>query len=357
MTTLLQLTFLLSLTLGERLTLMGVLLFVLLTSVAYTVYAERRIAAAIQNRIGPNRVGFDFIPQLGFLKGMAGLGQPIADVLKLLFKEDIVPSASHRFYHLLAPMISLFAALTTIAVVPIAAGVAIADVDIGVLYILAITSIGVYGITLAGWASNSKYSLLGGLRSSAQMISYEIAMGLSVVSVVVIADSLSMTKIVESQTANPLYWNCFRNFLGFICFVVASFAECNRAPFDLPEAEQELVGGYNTEFGSMKFALFFLAEYANMIVASAVITTLFLGGYQVPFWAEAPWWLQVGAFTVKTLFMMFVFIWVRWTIPRFKYNQLMDLGWRKLLPLALFNLLLIAVGVLIFGDTPTAHLD
>ncbi len=350
MTNLIHLPLLLSLTLGERLALMGVVLFVLLTSVAYTVYAERKIAAAIQNRIGPNRVGFDLIPQLGFLKGMAGLGQPIADVLKLLFKEDVVPASANRFYHLLAPMISLFAALTTIAVVPVAAGLVIADIQIGVLYILAITSLGVYGLTLAGWASNSKYSLLGGLRSSAQMISYEIAMGLSVVSVVVLANSLSMTAIVESQTANPLYWNCFRNFLGFICFVVASFAECNRAPFDLPEAEQELVGGYNTEFGSMKFALFFLAEYANMIVASAVISTLFLGGYQVPFWSEAPWWLQVGAFVTKTLFMMFVFIWVRWTIPRFKYNQLMDLGWRKLLPLALFNLLLISVGVLIFGS-------
>ncbi len=350
MTTLTHLPLLLTLTLGERLALMGVVLFVLLTSVAYTVYAERKIAAAIQHRIGPNRVGFDLIPQLGFLKGLAGLGQPIADVLKLLFKEDVVPASANRFYHLLAPMISLFAALTTIAVVPVASGLVIADIQIGVLYILAITSLGVYGLTLAGWASNSKYSLLGGLRSSAQMISYEIAMGLSVVSVVVLANSLSMTAIVESQTANPLYWNCFRNFLGFICFVVASFAECNRAPFDLPEAEQELVGGYNTEFGSMKFALFFLAEYANMIVASAVIATLFLGGYQVPFWNDAPWLVQVGAFVTKTLFMMFVFIWVRWTIPRFKYNQLMDLGWRKLLPLALFNLLLISVGVLILGE-------
>lgn len=349
MTDLLSLPILLSLTLGERLALMGAILFVLLTSVAYTVYAERKIAAAIQNRIGPNRVGFDLIPQLGFLKGMAGLGQPLADVVKLLFKEDIVPAASNKFYHLLAPMISLFAALTTIAVVPIASGLAIADVEIGVLYILAITSLGVYGITLAGWASNSKYSLLGGLRSSAQMISYEIAMGLSIVSVVVLANSLSMTDIVESQTANPLHWNCFRNALGFICFVVASFAECNRAPFDLPEAEQELVGGYNTEFGSMKFALFFLAEYANLIVASSVIATLFLGGYHVPFWSEAPWWLQVGAFVAKTLLMLFVFIWVRWSIPRFKYNQLMDLGWRKLMPLALANLLLISVGVLIFG--------
>jgi NADH-quinone oxidoreductase subunit H len=327
----------LSLTLTERLFLMAGILFVQLTMVAYTVYAERKIAAAIQRRTGPNRVG------------PLGLLQPVADVVKLIFKEDVTPAAANKFYHLLAPMISLFAALTTIAVVPIAKGLVIADVSIGMLYVLAITSLGVYGITLAGWASNSKYSLLGGLRSSAQMISYEIAMGLAVVSVVVLSDSLVMTDVVEAQTANPLYWNCFRNFIGFICFTVAAFAECNRAPFDLPEAEQELVGGYNTEFGSMKFALFFLAEYANLIVASTVIATLFFGGYQVPFWADAPWWAQVPAFIAKTLFMMFVFIWVRWTIPRFKYNQLMDLGWKKLLPLALFNLLLMAVGVLVLG--------
>jgi NADH-quinone oxidoreductase subunit H len=334
----------LTLTLGDRLLLMGGVLFVLLTSVAYTVYAERRIAAAIQNRIGPNRVG------------LFGLLQPIADVVKLLFKEDVVPNAANPFYHFLAPIISLFAALTTIAVVPLAHGVVIADVNIGILYILAITSLGVYGITLAGWASNSKYSLLGGLRSSAQMISYELAMGLAVVSVVVLSDSLIMTDIVESQTSNPLYWNCFRNALGFIIFTTAAFAECNRTPFDLPEAEQELVGGYNTEFGSMKFALFFLAEYANLIVASTVIATLFLGGYQVPFVNESTGLpmgvliaLQVGAFLTKTLFMMFVFIWVRWTLPRFKYNQLMDLGWKKLLPLALLNLILMAIGVLLFG--------
>ncbi|ACF13073.1 NADH dehydrogenase (quinone) [Chloroherpeton thalassium ATCC 35110] len=324
-----------------RMMLMGVVLFVLLTAVAYTVYAERRIAALIQNRLGPNRVG------------PFGLLQPLADVLKLLLKEDIVPKEANRFFHLLGPMISLFAALSTIAVVPYAYGWAIADVSIGILYVLAITSLGVYGLTISGWASNSKYSLLGGLRSSAQMISYEIAMGLAIVSVVVLSDSLSMTAIVESQTSNPLYWNCFRNVLGFIIFTVAAFAETNRTPFDLPEAEQELVGGYHTEYSSMKFALFFLAEYANMIVASTVITTLFLGGYQVPFLDSQSGLdgmllalLQVGAFVAKTLFMMFVFIWVRWTLPRFKYNQLMDLGWKKLLPLALFNLLLVSFGVI-----------
>ncbi len=337
-----------TLDLGQRILLGITLIATIILGVVLTVWSERRIAAAIQHRVGPNRVG------------PFGLLQPFADVLKLLFKEDVTPAAASRFYHLLAPMISLFAALTTIAVVPFASGVVIADVSVGILYILAITSIGVYGLTIAGWASGSKYSLLGGLRSSAQMISYEIAMGLSVVSVVLLADSTRMTDIVASQTSNPLYWNCWRNAIGFICFTVAAFAECNRAPFDLPEAEQELVGGYNTEFGSMKFATFFLAEYANMIVASAVIATLFLGGYQVPFVDESLglpplvlMLLQIGAFLVKTVFMVFVFIWVRWSVPRFKYNQLMDLGWRVLLPLALFNLLLIAIGILVLGEKVT----
>ncbi|KER10548.1 MAG: NADH:ubiquinone oxidoreductase subunit H [[Candidatus Thermochlorobacteriaceae] bacterium GBChlB] len=323
--------------LAHRVALGVVMITVIILSVVLTVWSERRVAAFIQHRVGPNRVG------------PFGLLQPFADVMKLLFKEDVVPSSANRFYHVLAPMISLFAAMTTVAVVPFANGIAIADVNVGMLYILAITSLGVYGLTIAGWASNNKYSLLGGLRSSAQMISYELAMGLSVVSVIVLADSLNMTNIVESQTANPLYWNCFRNFLGFVCFTVAAFAECNRAPFDLPEAEQELVGGYNTEFGAMKFAMFFLAEYANMIVASMVIVTLFLGGYQVPFWSEAPWFVQVGAFAAKTVLMIFVFIWVRWSVPRFKYSQLMNLGWKSLLPLALLNLLLVAAGVLLLG--------
>jgi NADH-quinone oxidoreductase subunit H len=328
---------LLAMELGGRLILGVAMITVIILSVVLTVWSERRVAALIQHRVGPNRVG------------PFGLLQPFADVMKLLFKEDVVPASANRFYHLLAPMISLFAAMTTVAVVPFANGIVIADVGVGILYILAITSLGVYGLTLAGWASNNKYSLLGGLRSSAQMISYELAMGLAVVSVVVVSDSLNMTAIVESQSANPLYWNCFRNFIGFICFTVAAFAECNRAPFDLPEAEQELVGGYNTEFGGMKFALFFLAEYANMIVASMVIVTLFLGGYQIPFWTDAPWFAQAGMFAAKTIFMIFFFIWVRWSVPRFKYSQLMNLGWKTLLPLSLFNLLLMAAGVLLFG--------
>jgi NADH-quinone oxidoreductase subunit H len=351
----LNMSILLVLDFGDRMAIMGIALFVLLTSVAYTVYAERRIAALIQNRVGPNRVGFDLIPQLKFLKGAAGLGQPLADVIKLLFKEDVAPTTSNKFLHAAAPIISLVAALTTIAVVPFANGIAIANPSVGMLYILAITSLGVYGITLSGWSSNSKYSLLGGLRSSAQMISYEISMGLAVVSVMILANSLNMNDIVQSQTSNPLYWNVFRNFFGFVIFTTAAFAETNRAPFDLPEAEQELVGGYHTEYSSMKFALFFLAEYANMIVASTVITTLFLGGYQVPFVNEQSGLsestlhlLQVGAFVTKTLFMMFVFIWVRWTLPRFKYSQLMTLGWRYMLPLGLANLFLMALGVLIF---------
>jgi NADH-quinone oxidoreductase subunit H len=332
-----------SLELSDRLLLLGGVLFVFLTAVAYTVYFERRIAAFIQHRVGPNRVG------------PLGLFQPLADVIKLLLKEDIVPAAANKFFHLLGPMISVFAALTTIAVIPFASGVAIADVGVGILYILAITSLGVYGITISGWASNSKYSLLGGLRSSAQMISYEISMGLAIVSVIVLSNSLNMGDIVENQTSNPLYWNVFRNFVGFVVFTVAAFAETNRTPFDLPEAEQELVGGYHTEYSSMKFALFFIAEYANMVVASMVITTLFLGGYQVPFVDMATGLdplvlvlLQVGSFILKTVFIVFVFIWVRWTLPRFRYDQLMDLGWKKLLPLALLNLLLISTFIIVY---------
>lgn len=340
----------------NALILIGAALFVLLTAAAYTVYAERKVAALIQQRVGPNRVG------------PLGLLQPLADVIKLLLKEDIVPHAADKFIHFLAPVISVTIALVTMAVIPFAkADVAltegtsgflqIADVNVGILYILAIASIAVYGVTLAGWSSNSKYALLGGLRASAQMISYELAMGLSVVSVVLLTnatytgdgDFLKLTSIVEAQR---FAWNAFINPLGFLIFVVASFAEANRTPFDLVEAEQELVGGFHTEYSSMKFALFFVAEYIHVIIASTLITTLFLGGYLGPFegaigvadWspvAQLLWGL--AWFSIKTLFFIFVFLWVRWTLPRFKYNQLMDLGWKRFLPLALANLMLIAL--------------
>ena len=248
-------------------------MLIILTTVANLVYAERKVSASIQNRIGPNRVG------------PWGLLQAPADVLKLFLKEDIVPAKANRFVHSLAPVISIVVAMTTIAVVPFGDRITlfgreiklmIADVNIGVLYVLALTSLGVYGITLSGWSSNNKYSLLGGLRSSAQMISYELTMGLSVVGVIMVAGSLELDRIVESQAG--LAWNAFLTPIGFILFVVASFAETNRLPFDLPEAEPELVGGYHTEYSGMKFGTFFLAEYANMITSSALIVTLFLGG-------------------------------------------------------------------------------
>ncbi len=326
----------------------AVVVGVLLMGVAYSVYAERRVSALIQNRYGPNRVG----PE--------GLFQPFADVLKLVLKEDIVPAKANKAIHTLAPMISIFVALTTIAVVPFGnvihlfdrdISLQITDVNVGILYILALTSLGVYGITLSGWSSNNKYSLFGGLRSSAQMISYELSMGLAVVGVILITGSLSLQDIVRHQFGWK--WNLVLQPVGFIIFLIASFAETNRTPFDLPEAEPELVGGYHTEYSSMKFALFFLAEYANMIVASAVITTLYLGGWQFPYLqnfglpAMAVSLLQVLVFVLKVIFMVLFFIWVRWSIPRFRYDQLMNVGWKILLPLALLNIVVTAIVVML----------
>ena len=327
----------------------GILNFLLLTASAL-VYAERKVSGYIQNRPGPNRVG------------PGGFFQPFADVFKLIFKEDIRPAAAHPFIHSLAPLLMVVIAMSTAAVIPFARGIVIADVGVSVLVILALTSITVYGVTLAGWSSNSKYSLLGGLRSAAQMISYELSMGLAVVSVVLIAGSLRLVEIVESQSWGwaVFGWNVFRNPIGAIIFIVTAFAETNRAPFDLPEAEQELVGGYHTEYSGMKFGMFFLAEYVNFFVASFVIVTLFFGGYLIPFeplfadwfYANGFGWLlavlQILTFLLKVAFFAFLFIWVRWTLPRFKYNQLMVLGWKYLLPLALANALVIALGVAFF---------
>lgn len=321
---------------------------VLLTAVAYTVYAERKVSAFIQNRIGPNRVG------------PYGLLQPLVDAVKLLMKEDIVPERANKFVHSLAPALSIIVALSTFAVIPFGDSIElfgrqiqlqIADVNVGILYILAMLSLGVYGITLSGWASNSKYSLLGGLRSSAQMISYELSMGLAVIGVILINGTLQLDTIVQAQYGWK--WNIILQPVGFIIFLVAAFAETNRAPFDLPEAEQELVGGYHTEYSSMKFALFFLAEYAAIIVASAVITTLYLGGWQFPYLQEfglpamVVSILQVLTFMVKVTALVFFFIWIRWTIPRFRYDQLMNLGWKVMLPIALANLLITAFVILL----------
>jgi len=327
-------------------TVMGILLGV----VAYVVLLERRVAAAIQNRIGPNRVGWQ------------GLLQPLADVVKLVMKEDIVPRNANKFLHDLAPVISISIAMTTMAVIPFGDTITlfgrtiklqIADINIGVLYILAMTSLGVYGVTLSGWSSNSKYSLLGGLRSSAQMLSYELSMGLAVIGVIMIAGSLRLDRIVEMQSG--WMWNIVLQPIGFITFTVAAFAETNRHPFDLPEAEPELVGGYHTEYSGLKFGLFFLAEYSNMVIASALITTLFLGGWQIPFAAEMGLSgnllsvLQVGAFCLKVLLLVLFFIIIRWTIPRFRYDQLMNLGWKVMLPLAILNILATGVAILMLG--------
>ncbi len=325
----------------------GVVLAVLLTGVAYSVYAERRVSAFIQNRYGPNRVG----PE--------GLLQPLVDVVKLLMKEDIVPEKANKFIHSLAPTLSIIVSLSTIAVIPFGDTITIgdrviklqiADVNVGILYFLAMTSLGVYGITLSGWSSNSKYSLLGGLRSSAQMISYELSMGLAVIAIILINGSLQLDTIVQNQAGWK--WNIILQPVGFIIFLTAAFAETNRAPFDLPEAEQELVGGYHTEYSSMKFALFFLAEYANVIVSSAMITTLYLGGWQIPYLqdiglpAMVTSILQMLAFMAKIILLVLFFIWVRWTVPRFRYDQLMNLGWRVLLPLGILNLVVTAVVVM-----------
>ena len=288
--------------------------------------------------------------------GPQGIFQPLADGIKFLMKEDIIPGGVDKPIFILAPAILLIPALMTFAVIPFGSDITlfgrqiplqVADVNVGILYILALTSIGVYGIVLAGWSSNSKYSLLGGLRSSAQLISYELAMGLAVVSIILLSGSLKLNDIVGDQQGHFLSWNVFKQPLAFLIFLVAVYAETNRLPFDLSEAEQELVGGYHTEYSSMKFAMFFMAEYANMITAAALTVTLFFGGWDVPFVNEAAlgMWgamLSVTSFILKMGFFLFLFIWVRWTFPRFRYDQLMKLGWKVMLPLALFNIFLTA---------------
>jgi NADH-quinone oxidoreductase subunit H len=330
-----------------KILLIIVLLFL---TVAYLTYFERKVSAWAQNRIGPNRVGWK------------GLLQPFADVFKLLLKEDIVPEKADRIVHLLAPMISLFIAFSTFAVIPFGPEVhllgydiplVVADVNMGILFVLALTSLAVYGLTLAGWSSGSKYSLLGGIRSSAQMISYEISMGFSIGGVLLLSESLRPIAIVESQSG--WMWNAIVQPIGFITFLVSAFAETNRLPFDLPEAEPELVGGFHTEYSSMKFAGFFLSEYANMIIASALIVTLYLGGWQIPYIdllglpSGLVAILQIGAFIFKLVAVLFFFLWIRWSLPRFRYDQLMNLGWKVMFPLSLINIVWVALLIMIFG--------
>jgi NADH-quinone oxidoreductase subunit H len=319
-----------------------VVLFVLLTIVAYAVWFERKVVARMQSRWGPTRVG----PH--------GLLQPLADAIKLLTKEDITPAGVFRLVYLAAPCLAVITALMAFAVIPFGpsrsvSGVElfqIADLDIGLLFILSVGSMGVYGIALAGWSSNSKYSLLGGLRSSAQMISYELAMGIALVGVLLLSGSLSLRSIVESQSGTYWgffpRWNVFPQCIGFFCYLTAAIAETNRLPFDLPEAETELVAGYHTEYSSMRFAMFFLAEYANMVMVSCLATVLFFGGWHGPVFG--PSWMETLLplvwFSLKVLCFLFLYVWLRGTLPRFRYDQLMAFGWKFLIPVALGNLVL-----------------
>jgi NADH-quinone oxidoreductase subunit H len=331
------------------------LLAVVLGIMNYTVYAERRISALIQDRLGPNRVG------------PAGLFQPIADAAKFLLKEDFTPAHVNKFYYWLAPCLAMIPAITTLAVVPFGStlfGVpmVIADINVGVLFVFAIASLGVYGIVLAGWSSNSKYPFLGGVRSTSQMISYELSLGLAVIPVFLLVGQLRLTEVVRYQIENgwmiaPFIgdWGNLHKWLlaipmviSFVVFTIAIFAETNRLPFDLPEAETELVGGYHTEYGSMKFGLFFLGEYVAMITGSAIIVTLFLGGWHfpgVPDGSHGWGWglLNIFIFFSKIATLLFVFIWVRWTLPRFRYDQLMRLGWVFFFEIALVNIFLMAI--------------
>ena len=367
---------------GVLLAFQGVLMIV-----AYTVLAERKVLGWIQGRIGPNRVGY------------WGIAQPFADLFKFIFKEDIVPDKSTKFVYFLAPLVALTCALMPIVVYPFGPRLTdplgwisqylvwifsyvpyvsqslidatnwlvpqaqnmpltIGRIDVGVLYVLGITSVGVYGIALAGWSSNNKYSLMGGLRSSAQMISYELAMGASVIGVVMLAGSVDLGGIVAAQTSSPFKWFIIPQFIGFIVFLIAAFAETNRVPFDLPEAETELVAGFHTEYSALKFALFFMAEYVNMFTVSVMCVTLFLGGWYLPGlgwfgnWLSASFgfgWLIPGTviyalishigFIIKICCFLFFYIWIRGTLPRFRFDQLMNFGWKFLLPLALANVI------------------
>ena len=333
-----------------QLVIIVVVFHALLLSAAAMVWVERRLAAALQQRLGPIRVGWQ------------GLLQPFADVIKLMFKEELRPKAADALLFALAPIISATCAFAAFAVVPFGARTTffgllsepmllqVADVNVAALVIFAIASMSVYGIVLAGWSSNSKYSLIGGLRSSAQMISYELSYGMALVSVLLVGNSLSLTDIVNGQAGAWFgvvpRWFIFLQPLGFLIFLTAGVAETNRAPFDFPEAEQELVAGYHTEYSSMSFAMFFLAEYVNMVTVSAVAADLFLGGWHGPFLPESLGWIW---FLLKVGALLFFYVWMRWTLPRYRYDQLMKFGWKVMLPASVLNLIATAAGVLYFG--------
>lgn len=335
----------------EKFILIAAIVTLSMVVAMYSTYGERKIAAFLQDRIGPNRAG------------PFGLFQPLADGLKLFMKEEIIPLASNRFLFILGPMLAMITAMLTSAVIPWGSTIEIggrqvplqiADINIGILYIFGVVSLGVYGIMIGGWASNNKFSLLASIRGASQMISYELAMGLSLIAVLMISGSLRMSVIVSEQMQNG--WNIIYQPLGFLIFFVCALAECNRTPFDLPEAENELNMGYHQEYSSMKLGFFLFAEYINMFISSVVMATLFFGGYDIPFVNEAAWgnhwWVGLLGFAVlmvKAVIFIFVFMWIRWTIPRFRYDQLMNLGWKGLLPLALLNMIITAVVVLLLN--------
>ena len=333
----------------EKLLLIIFIVMVSLGIAMYSTFAERKVAAIIQDRKGPNRAG------------PFGILQPLADGLKLFFKEEIIPQTSNKLLFILGPCLAMITAMMTSAVIPWGNKVElfgqtidlqIADINIGTLYIFGAVSVGVYGIMIGGWASNNKFSLMAALRGASQAISYELPMGLSLIALLMLTGSLSMKTIVEQQMAPHALWNIAYQPLGFLIFLICAFAECNRTPFDLPEAENELNFGYHQEYSSMKLGFYLFAEYINMFISSAVMATLFFGGYDVPFLNESLLPLNIAALIggvalfVKIAFFLFLFMWVRWTIPRFRYDQLMNLGWKTLTPLALVNMLITAVVIL-----------
>ena len=335
----------------EKLILIGIIIGLSMVVAMYSTYAERKIAAFLQDRVGPDRAG------------PFGILQPMADGLKLFMKEEIIPVLSSKFLFIIGPMLAMITALLTSAVIPWGSTIEIAgrqvslqiaDVNIGILYVFGVVSLGVYGIMIGGWASNNKFSLLASIRGAAQMISYELAMGLALIAVLMVSGSLRMSVIVGEQIANG--WNIMYQPLGFLIFFVCALAECNRTPFDLPEAENELNFGYHQEYSSMKLGFYLFAEYINMFISSVVMATLFFGGYDIPFVNEAAWgnhwWVGLIGFLVlmtKAAIFIFIFMWIRWTIPRFRFDQLMNLGGKGLLPLALVNMLITAVVILLLN--------
>jgi NADH-quinone oxidoreductase subunit H len=324
----------------EKTILIAVLTLVTLGMAAYLTYGERKVAAFMQDRLGPNRAG------------KYGLFQPLADAGKLFFKEEFIPVKAEKWLFILGPAVAMITATITSAVIPWGTELPlfgrnvqlqVADVNIGVLYIMGIVSVGVYGIMIGGWASNNKYSLYGAIRASAQMISYELSMGLALIAVIMMSGTLSLKEIVAQQEG--MNWNIFYQPLGFLLFFVSALAECNRAPFDLPECETELIGGYHTEYSSMKLGFYLFSEYVNMFISSALMATLYLGGYNFPGMSMISdpmilGLLQIGVMFAKILFFIFVFMWIRWTLPRFRYDQLMHLGWKSMIPLALANMVI-----------------